>query len=97
MSYRLTPQAEADLEEIADYLSQHSPAAAVKLIDRLHAKWQLLATQPRSGAPRDDLMPGLRHSVMGNQIAFYRIDGEDVEIVRVLHGRRNITEDDLSA
>jgi toxin ParE1/3/4 len=54
-----------------------------------------LATQPRSGAERDDILPGVRHKITGQYIAFYRVDDEDVLILRVLHGRRNIGADDL--
>lgn len=58
-------------------------------------RWALLATQPRSGASRQDIGEELRHIVTGRYIAFYRIAGEDVVILRVLHGARRITSDDI--
>lgn len=60
-------------------------------------RWELLATQPYSGAERADLLPDLRHVVVGEYVTFYRVEGPDVLILRVLHGRRNITGDDLSS
>jgi toxin ParE1/3/4 len=38
---------------------------------------------------RDDVMPGLRSVRAHPYTVFYRIADEGVEVVRVLHGRRN--------
>ncbi|WP_378949915.1 type II toxin-antitoxin system RelE/ParE family toxin [Mesorhizobium sp. ANAO-SY3R2] len=97
MSYRLAPRAIADVEGIGDYISQESPQAAVRLIQRFARHWELLASQPYSGATREDVLPDLRHLVMGEYIAFYRVVGRDVLILRVLHGRRDITGDDIAS
>ena len=34
-------------------------------------------------------LPGIRHLVIGEYVAFYRVGEDSVEILRVLHGRRN--------
>jgi toxin ParE1/3/4 len=98
MSYRLTPAAEADIEGIADYIAEHNAPASVRLVEDFVRRWELLATQPYSGATREDILPSIRHLVMGQYIAFYRVD-EDAEvlILRVIHGRRNITAEDVSS
>lgn len=45
---------------------------------------------PTSGAPRDeDLRPGLSFPV-GEYVIIYRIEDEDVLILRVVRGSRNI-------
>jgi plasmid stabilization system protein ParE len=49
MSYRLTPAAEADVEQIADRIALENPSAAMNLIDTLHRRWELLAAYPFSG------------------------------------------------
>lgn len=95
MSYRTTPRAQADLQTIGDYIAERNPPAAKRLIGRFIQHWELLATQPRSGAERDDILPGIRHKVTGIYVAFYRVEGEDVVILRVLHGRRNIGAEDF--
>lgn len=95
MTYRLTPQAEADVEAIGDYISEENPPAAGRLVQRFIRQWELLSTQPHLGMARDDISPGVRHLVMGQYVAFYRVKGNDVLIVRVLHGRRNITASDI--
>jgi toxin ParE1/3/4 len=91
-----TARAERDLIEIWSYIAERDPAAADRLLDRLEARWELLATQPRSGAPRDDISPGLRHLVVGQYLSLYRLTQYEVVIIRVIHGRRNITAEDVT-
>ncbi|MBL8895253.1 MAG: type II toxin-antitoxin system RelE/ParE family toxin [Rhizobiales bacterium] len=95
MNYRLKPQAKADIEAIGDYIARHNTAAALALIGRFARRWELLATQPYSGASRDDIAEGLRYLVIGQYLAFYRVTDDAVEIARVLHGRRGITAKDM--
>jgi toxin ParE1/3/4 len=96
MSYRLSGRALTDLASIVDYLSDFNPNAAHRLVDRLEERWELLATQPRSGASRPDLGSELREVIVGEYLSIYRLDDDEVEIVRVLHGRRDITSDDVA-
>ena len=95
MAYRISPLAQQDLESIVGYIGARNPPAAVRLIDRFTSQWELLATQPRSGMQRDDILPGVRHAVTGSYVAFYRVEGEHVVILRVLHGHREITSHDF--
>lgn len=50
-----------------------------------------------SGAPRDDVAPGIRHLVVGEYLTCYRVTEDAIEIVRVLRGRRKIETDDVNA
>ncbi len=97
MKYRLLPQAQVDLEAIGDYIAAHNPNAAVRLVEALQRRWDLLTLHPRSGAPRDDIAPGIRHLVVGEYLTLYRIGDDAIEIVRVLHGRRKIEAEDLES
>lgn len=97
MKYRLLPQALIDLEVIGDYIAEHNPNAAVRLVDTLERRWDLLTLHPFSGASREDIAPGLRHLVVGEYLTLYRVGDDAVEILRVLHGRRNIEADDLAS
>jgi len=42
------------------------------------------------GRDRDDLKPGIREVVVYPTVLFYRVSREQVEVVRVVDGRRNI-------
>ncbi|MBZ9856608.1 type II toxin-antitoxin system RelE/ParE family toxin [Mesorhizobium sp. CA13] len=52
---------------------------------------------PLSGAPRDDIAPGIRHLIVGNYLTLYRVEDDAIEILRVLHGHRNFETDDLGS
>jgi toxin ParE1/3/4 len=44
------------------------------------------------GPERSDIGPGVRALTIGRYLALYRVVGEDVEIVRVVHGARDMRE-----
>ena len=85
----------SDVEAIGDYIAEHSPKAASRLVDALERRGTLLTLHPFSGAPRDDIAPGIRHLIVGEYLTLYRVDDDAIEIVRVLHGRRNVGADDV--
>ncbi|SFU02666.1 type II toxin-antitoxin system RelE/ParE family toxin [Mesorhizobium sp. YR577] len=94
---RKSARAEEDLIDIWLYVAANNEAAADRLLDRFQARWELLATQPYSGMERTDIAASIRHLVMGEYLTFYRIAADHIEILRVLHGKRDITADDLEA
>jgi toxin ParE1/3/4 len=64
---------------------------ADRFIDSITDRFFLLARHPNIGRPRDrDLRPSLRSFPVGNYVIIYRLDDEDVLILRVLRGSRNI-------
>ncbi len=95
MAFRLTLRAQQDFESIGDYLAIRSPRAAIDLALLFIDKWELLATQPYSGQAVDHT-PGLRRLVLGEYITFYRVDDGDVVILRVFHGRRDLSSEDFA-
>lgn len=88
-------RAEDDLIAIWLHIARDSEAAADRLFDRIERRWQQLATYPLSGASRDDIAPGIRHLVVGNYLTLYRVGSDAIEILRVLHGHRNIEAGEL--
>jgi toxin ParE1/3/4 len=89
-SYRLSPEAREDLDDIAAYVAAANPAAALAQILRFESLFDLLVQQPKAGRTRHDLAPSLRGLVEGRYIIFYRELANEVEIIRVLHGSRDI-------
>jgi toxin ParE1/3/4 len=45
------------------------------------------------GRARDDLAPGLRSVVAGKYLVFFRASDAAIEVLRVIHGARDITPD----
>lgn len=83
-------QANADLQEIHDFIARRSPTQALRWIERLCEKCQALADSPLIGQQRDDLLAGLRSFPVGYYLIFYRPAADGVTIERVLHGYRDI-------
>ena len=84
------PQAEADLIEIWIYIAQDSPTSADKLLDEINEKSQTLTESPFIGKSRDELGPNIRSFPISNYMLFYQPIAEGIEIIRVLHGARDI-------
>jgi toxin ParE1/3/4 len=84
------PQAEADLIEIWTYIAQDSPTRADKLLDEIDEKSQTLAQSPFIGKARDELGSKIRSFPIGNYVLFYQPIEDGIEIIRVLHGARDI-------
>jgi toxin ParE1/3/4 len=87
---RISPRAAADLIEIWSYIADDSVANADAFIDRLYEKLQVLGRQPGSGRRREELAPGMHSFPYGRYVIFYRALTDAIEIVRVLHGARDI-------
>ncbi len=65
-------------------------ARADRLADEFAACFYRLSSFPRMGQERPDLRPGLRSFPVDDYTVLYEIEGEDVRIVHVLHGRRDL-------
>ncbi|MBZ9994535.1 type II toxin-antitoxin system RelE/ParE family toxin [Mesorhizobium sp. BH1-1-4] len=97
LTIRRNARAEEDLVAIWLHIARDNEIAADRLLDRFEVRWLQLAAYPFSGAPREDIAPGIRHLVVGEYLTLYRVSADAIEILRVLHGRRNIEADDLGA
>ncbi len=94
---RKYPRAETDLIAIWRYIAEESPRSADRLLDRLDETFSRLAEMPHIGKSRFDLAPALRMFPVREYLIFYRPIEDGIEIIRVLHGRRNITSAFFSA
>jgi toxin ParE1/3/4 len=84
------PAAEADLEDIWNYIAADNSVAAERVLRRINEAEMRLLEHPRIGQERPDLRPGLRHWPVGNYLIIYRIDPGAITVVRVLHGSRDL-------
>jgi toxin ParE1/3/4 len=93
MAHRLAPEAEADLDDIWLYVAKDSGSLEIadRLVDSLTDRFWLLGRYPYMGRKRDeDLRPGLRSFTVGAYQIIYRIEDEDLLILRVIRGNRNL-------
>jgi toxin ParE1/3/4 len=88
-----SPEARADLSEIWDYHAQATGRSNADNIAReIDTACRLLEEHPFAGRARDEIRPGVRSVVARPHVIFYRVRGGVAEIVRVLHGRRDLAD-----
>lgn len=85
-----SPQAEIDLEAILEELQQNNPAAAERYANEFSDKTKLLAQFPELGRLRPEILSHLRSTLVQPYVIFYRIVGDEIQILRILHGRRDL-------
>ena len=92
MACRVGPDVESELESLWAYIADESenPETAKRVVHSITKRFSLLGKYPHIGRTRDDLRRGLRSLAVGSFVIIYRIDGDDVLILHVLHGRRDI-------
>lgn len=74
-----------DLERIVERIAKENPAAALDIWDDIENQVERLCDFPRSG--RTGRMPETRELVItGTAYIVVYVVGDDVELVRVLHG-----------
>jgi toxin ParE1/3/4 len=84
------PRARQDLLDIWRYYAR---VASLEIADNvlrgIERASDAVARNPLARRTRDDLLPGLRSALVSPHTIFFRIQDADIEIVRVLHGRRD--------
>lgn len=88
MRLRWAAPALRDLEEIGDYIARDNPAAADRVVTQILNQTDALATHPHIGRP--GRVPDTRELVVADTpyIVPYRVRGDEVQILAVLHGAR---------
>ncbi|MCI0438507.1 MAG: type II toxin-antitoxin system RelE/ParE family toxin [Chloroflexi bacterium] len=90
-SYRASGEADEDLFDIWRYIAVRSSAdRADRQGVRFHERFQFLAENPFIGRARPELAPGLRSFPVGSYLILYRPTDYGIEVVRVVHGSRDI-------
>lgn len=84
------PAAQEDLIEIGDFIALDSPERAVSFIAEIEARMIQAAERPTSFPRRDELHEGLRSTRHGRYLIFFVEAGDEVRVVRVLHGARDL-------
>ena len=91
--FRRTVEAERDLLSIWRYIASGNPqAATTRTLLTIEEKCALLADNPKLGPSRPDIAPDLRYFTVGSYLILYHEISDGVEIVRVLHGVRNLND-----
>jgi toxin ParE1/3/4 len=90
-SLRWSAKSVEDLTAIWSYLAEDaSPTVADRQLEAIVAGSERLRDWPHLGRERWDLRRGLRSIAASPYLIFYRISDTSVEVVRVLHGQRDL-------
>jgi len=84
-----TSLAQDDAIEIWTYIAEQNEAAANRVIDKIDHRIKLLAAMPHSGPEMPHIAPGARRTVVGRYSVYYRMIEGGVEVLRILHERRD--------
>ena len=87
---RFSDQAEADLDEIWGYAAEYNAKTADQKIARIVTTCFTLIDTPELGRRREEFRAKLRSFPVGNHLIFYRVVPERVDILRILHGARDL-------
>jgi toxin ParE1/3/4 len=93
---RILPAADADVDEAGAFIAQDNLDAALRFYDAVEKTYREIREHPKRWARYELNHPRLqelrKRSVIGfnKYLIFYRIDADMVEIIRVLHGARDI-------
>ena len=89
-----SPQAERDLDSIGDYIADRSDSleTAYRVLDAIEETIQFVAKHPGTGQLRPDLHAEVRQFPVKayNYVVYYRPTEDSIELVRVLHGSRDV-------
>lgn len=92
---RYLPVALDDLISVFDWIATDSPANASAFLQKLDQRLHHLETHPFLGRiPRDEKLKdfGYRVLIVESYLIFYLPRGKTIEIHRVIHGSRNVSE-----
>lgn len=90
MKVRLTPEAETDLEGIGDRIAERNAARAVTYVRELRERCLRVGDLPHARPPRPQWGEGIRITIHGNYAIVHRVRDETVQILRVVHGARDL-------
>ena len=92
-TYRLTERAEADVEEIANFIADDNVDAAVKVVLALEDAFALLASRPDVGHRREDLTDRpLKFWSVYSYLIVYDPASAPLAIITILHGARDVEQ-----
>ena len=92
MNFILAPSSTRDLDRLSQYFLETNVEAGERLFKALNQKFYNLTQFPNIGKPYPHLNPNIRGLIVEKYIIFYRVTETQVEIVRVVDGRQNLTK-----
>ena len=82
-----------EIQEITAYLAKnYGFPQSERFVKNLNSKFSKIVQLPKIGKPRDEILPGSRMLSVDRYLILYAVIGEDVEILRVVSGYRDLSK-----
>jgi len=92
-----SPKAEEDLNDIAHYILENNFEAALRFVDEVERTCTQLAEMPDMGRAFHARNPALKDmrmmrvsKVYSSHLIFYRQTKKGIEVIRIVHGARDL-------
>ena len=91
MKVEFHPEVDADLLEIAAYIAEDDPVAALAWVEKLVARAERVGVNPRAGRIVPELRdPSVREVIQGNYRIVYRIDRARILVLVIFEAHRRL-------
>ncbi|MFA7603536.1 MAG: type II toxin-antitoxin system RelE/ParE family toxin [Novosphingobium sp.] len=90
MRLEIKHAARIDLRDIATYIARDNPGRSESFVEELIARIETVAARPSSFPARNEWGEGIRSALHGRYVIVFRVGDDLVEILRILHGARDI-------
>ena len=92
-----SPDALEDIKEIKAYITDElcNEQSAINTVKKIMKRIRQLENFPKMGSPLSSIVNihvPYRFLVCGNYITFYKIENNEIYIIRILYGRRNFMQ-----
>ena len=90
MRYRVSREAEQDLDEIFLYWAKRAGLkVADRLVDSIADRFWLLGEHPEAGKSAEEIAAGVRCFSAGKHLIYYRETRRGTDILHIFHGARD--------
>lgn len=93
MKYRLSPEAERDINEIWEYIAEDNPTAADNVINTIQDALATISKSPGLGRKRPEIptkAPARYWTVYRHYVIAYLEDSKPLYVLRVVSGYRDL-------
>ena len=91
MKVELSAEAQADIQDIADFIARDSRWAAFDYVERIEQRCRALRRMPQRFPVAYRLDPPIRQRTLGRHYIFYSVRADHVLIERVMDASRDIS------
>ena len=93
MKLKYTGRSKVDLRNITAWIADENPTRAKSFVSELRAACRSVLSFPESSQILEvSRKQTVRRKVHGSYLIFYRVTGQTVEILRILHGAQDYSD-----